>query len=108
MKGKILFSALLILAITDNTALALSHRHAASLEARGCTQVEELNGTCSNARHFQTHKRVSEADAMQAARDWDAQHSAEQAPVVKHSSKYPLCADLPVDASNWDRKNCIE
>lgn len=107
---KILMVAVLAAMAATAPAHALSHKHAHKLAAQGCTQVQEAEGTCGKA------PKVNEADAAAKAREWDRLHSqpgnaptaAEHRDNLRHSSKYPMCADLPVDASNWDRKNCIE
>lgn len=131
MKKVITIAALLLM---STQAFALNHRHAAKLEAAGCTQVQEANGTCN--LHKPKHNRLhSESDAMAAARDWDAQHAAQQATdddsnlsIKQLARKYHIsmgaaadqwdamhsqptrmqCADLPVDATNADRRNCID
>ena len=44
MKGKIIFGLLLVAALVDNTALAISQSYRAQLERSGCTQVTDDNG----------------------------------------------------------------
>lgn len=111
--NKTLLSIAVALTMVAGSANAMSHRHAARLEAQGCTQVQEAEGTCGKS------PKVNEADAMAAARAWDEQHSA--APVQKRHAAprirvepqtgYRCDEPLPVDADNslrrWADHNCL-
>lgn len=89
-------------ALIATGAQAMSHKHARHLAVTGCTQVQEANGQCPSTKH--KAPKVSEEQAMQNARDWDAQHGHE----TTDTNVRLFCNDLPVDATNAQIKNCVK
>lgn len=113
--------AIVLAGLVSSPAFAISHAHRAKLASTGCTQVQEANGECGNNNAMSAAAKAREWDRLhsqpgnaptKAERRDNARHLSTDyhtQPVLKgHSDKYPLCEDLPVDATNWQRKNCID
>lgn len=107
---RIILIGVISIALSGCAVAGGKHAHFRQLERAGCTQVEEANGQCpqleqQHQRHHRDHQK-SEAEAMDDARRWDEQHS--EKPSTDYLTPAPkMCDDLPVDATNSERKNCI-
>lgn len=99
---KTVLSLAIVLSLMSSSAFAINHKHAHKLEQAGCTQVQEANGECPqlNVKHAKAAGKhlTKQDDAAAAAREWDRLHSQPQR----------SCADLPVDATNAERRDCID
>lgn len=116
MKNKLFYVVLLsAVSISAMQVQAASHKHLHKLQQAHCTQVQEANGLCDDIHHAQ--QALDESEAMQKARELDMQIEQARQQGKDVARKFEMhddenvkmfCDDLPADATNWQRKECVK